>query len=444
MRMRYRFALAPLPARAVILCLAMVVSAAIDSHAQTAALSGPRNLGTLALDSALSTVSPDEFVARNSRFEFTSAARESARVEARRLPEQEAPVFEGFPLVDAVMRFDKTGNELTLVVYSVGDSGVISEEKFDGMVESLVVALTKAYGKGVSPGVASAVVRAKALSWKCPAGQIRLEWSSTRANASRGQAYRPEFARVVIGPALVRSLSTPRPAKWIPAEQLRSSDTGDRWIATVPMVDQGQKGYCAVATSERVLRYYGRDVDQHELAQACQTEQGTNSQKFEEQMKRVASRLGLRYQIHLSAVDPRFIGEIIRDYAKAGKRKGGVPVPSQLEQHPYAFYQMLDSLDRGQLVAVRKADRAGLARMERQVRESIDRADPLIWCVQLGIVPEQGLPQANGGHMRLIIGYNAKTSEVLYTDSWGAGHELKRMPLSDAWAITFGLSVMKP
>jgi hypothetical protein len=46
--------------------------------------------------------------------------------------------------------------------------------------------------------------------------------------------------------------------------------------------------------------------------------------------------------------------------------------------------------------------------------------------------------------MRLIIGYNTKTQEVLYTDSWGAGHELKRMAAADAWTITTGLTSVEP
>ncbi len=37
-----------------------------------------------------------------------------------------------------------------------------------------------------------------------------------------------------------------------------------------------------------------------------------------------------------------------------------------------------------------------------------------------------------------------KTNEVLFTDSWGAGHELKRMQLMDAYQATLGLFSMSP
>jgi hypothetical protein len=46
--------------------------------------------------------------------------------------------------------------------------------------------------------------------------------------------------------------------------------------------------------------------------------------------------------------------------------------------------------------------------------------------------------------MRLIIGYNTKTQEILYTDSWGEGHELKHMKADDAWTITSTLTVIEP
>jgi hypothetical protein len=46
--------------------------------------------------------------------------------------------------------------------------------------------------------------------------------------------------------------------------------------------------------------------------------------------------------------------------------------------------------------------------------------------------------------MRLIIGYNPNKKEILYSDSWGYGHELKRMPLDDAYTITTGLYTVDP
>lgn len=52
--------------------------------------------------------------------------------------------------------------------------------------------------------------------------------------------------------------------------------------------------------------------------------------------------------------------------------------------------------------------------------------------------------QVSGGHMRLIIGYNAARNQLLFTDSWGVGHELKRMEMVDADDMTLGLYSMAP
>jgi hypothetical protein len=85
-----------------------------------------------------------------------------------------------------------------------------------------------------------------------------------------------------------------------------------------------------------------------------------------------------------------------------------------------------------------------LNRFQRSVQTQIDLGTPLLWSVQLGLAPEEGIPQNAGGHMRLIIGYNTTKGEILYSDSWGAGHELKRMSAADAWTITTGLTAVEP
>ena len=69
-----------------------------------------------------------------------------------------------------------------------------------------------------------------------------------------------------------------------------------------------------------------------------------------------------------------------------------------------------------------------------------------MWALLLGRFPET--PQVNmqngGGHMRLIIGYNDQTDEIIFTDSWGAGHEFKKMKMSHAYQASLGLFVLKP
>ena len=82
------------------------------------------------------------------------------------------------------------------------------------------------------------------------------------------------------------------------------------------------------------------------------------------------------------------------------------------------------------------SDRSGFRRFQTKVKENTDSGVPVLWGVMLGLAKESDIPQAAGGHMRLIIGYNPKTDEMIYSDSWGKGHELKKMSWDKAWAIT--------
>nr|WP_246431041.1 C39 family peptidase [Prosthecobacter dejongeii] len=89
-------------------------------------------------------------------------------------------------------------------------------------------------------------------------------------------------------------------------------------------------------------------------------------------------------------------------------------------------------------------DRSGFGKFQRSITGLVDQGIPVMWGVMLGLLPEPEIPQASGGHMRLIIGYNLKTNEFLYTDSWGAEHALKRMPIANAYTMTTGIYYMEP
>ena len=104
--------------------------------------------------------------------------------------------------------------------------------------------------------------------------------------------------------------------------------------------------------------------------------------------------------------------------------------------------EVFASADPGLLRKV-AAEQPGKRKFWKCVRKSADSGVPLVWGVVLGAVPEQGVPSGTkGGHLRLIVGYCEKTREVIYSDSWGEGHERKRMSLDDAWAMTMTLHTL--
>jgi hypothetical protein len=46
--------------------------------------------------------------------------------------------------------------------------------------------------------------------------------------------------------------------------------------------------------------------------------------------------------------------------------------------------------------------------------------------------------------MRMIIGYNDANRRIIFTDSLGAGHEMNRMTMDDAYKASQGLFTMTP
>ena len=238
---------------------------------------------------------------------------------------------------------------------------------------------------------------------------------------------------------------------------VKKNADGDVWIENVPMVDQGQKGYCAAATSERILRYYGFAIDEHEIAQWAGTtaQGGTSVSDMKNAVRDIGSKCRLGYQEIVSMTSTfKDIEKDIDQYNRAARSEGEKELSLKKFMHG-------NSLDVGGLhdamkPKVLKKMRMNDFRLKRfmtGVKAQIDLGIPVFWGVTLGIFPEPGLPQAAGGHMRLIIGYcerkdpktkKAEIKEILYTDSWGAGHELKRMPADWAFTITHDAFYLRP
>jgi hypothetical protein len=394
------------------------------------------------------TQKPDDFMtsAKNLGFEWTSSARDSARAAHKEMTAL------GLPATECIVRFEGTDlKQVTLVLYSRGDVGELPEEKFDGLVRATAEALNKATNarftvRGKDP---TSAVKAEGLLWKTEKADYLLEYSKTKEVKSRGIPFRAEFVRLEISPPekkqglLAASLSTSKTKFSGPAHVKKDAASGDVWIADVPMVDQGQKGYCVVAAAERVMRYYGNSVDQQELAQVANTSSsgGTSFNAMFDALKKLSARLKVRVR-EVEKTDIKDILKMMADYNRAAKKANAPLIPDQ--GNMIDLGDVYASMDVNVLKEIRTKNKADLGRFQRTVQAHVNEGTPLLWTVMLGKVPEKGIPQNAGGHMRLIIGYNQKSDEVLYTDSWGAGHELKRMPSADAWTITTGAMSIEP
>jgi len=238
-------------------------------------------------------------------------------------------------------------------------------------------------------------------------------------------------------------------------ENVTRNPAGDVWIDNVPMVDQGQKGYCAAATSERVLRYYGLAVDQHQIAQLADTaaEGGTTL----EGMAKAIAKVGRQFQLDkkdLIAADSEVSFEksehvkLIEQYNAAARRKRAAEIDWKefTSNNTVDLQQIWRAMDPGILLTARSGQRQGLAQFTKNIKLYTEQGVPLLWSCLVGLYPETPPLGEEGafGHVRLIIGYNEKTQELLYSDSWGPSHALKRLPLDKAWAMTKGLIILKP
>jgi len=79
-------------------------------------------------------------------------------------------------------------------------------------------------------------------------------------------------------------------------------------------------------------------------------------------------------------------------------------------------------------------------------RESV--TDWNAWAAKLQDLDKTAIPEtitktpSDGGHQRMIIGYNAKTGEIAISDSWSSAFAIRWMTLAEANAINAGQSYL--
>lgn len=399
---------------------------------------------------------PEAFMATHQAdgFRWVSDQREAARAAG---PDQLR--FLGQRVWEAIARFeDDRLSSLTLSLYNRGDAGDLSVAAFDQLLGQLNQRLTGWVGEnGVSlrDDNRSTAITIRRRAWVKGPHTIEMLWSFTAKSRAQGTASaRPEYVRFKIGP--FDPARDPRQLRFAPVNQkpdrplnvleLRAraqrQPDGTVVITSVPMVDQGQKGYCAAAVAERLLRYYGRNVDQHEIAQIANTDagQGTAPDQLISALRRIGSELDLHVHVYQDFDVNDFL-KLIGDYNRLARRADH----PEIEYGPVldlgAIYRAFDPT----LLVEARAKRSGaMDNFFADVRRAIDAGVPLAWSVMLGKVAETPAIPGAGGHLRLIIGYQPQTREIAYSDTWGRGHEQKRLSLENAWMITLGLYAVHP
>jgi hypothetical protein len=229
------------------------------------------------------------------------------------------------------------------------------------------------------------------------------------------------------------------------ANVVRQPD-GDIRVDNFPMVDQGGRGYCGPATIARHVQYLGGGAAVNDIAAAWaeSSEAGKGPKGLIAAFDRKGKSWGARARI-VYDMEPPEMRKALTEYNRLARKEKKTPYTIEDDRLPGNPEEIYGTLDASVWVRARAADTAGMKAFAKIVAKSIDGGIPLAWGVQLGLVKENGeLRQTGGGHMRTILGINPARGEILFSDSWGKGHELKRMSLTDAWAISSHVIVVEP
>ncbi|MDB6118669.1 MAG: hypothetical protein JWO08_2450 [Verrucomicrobiaceae bacterium] len=327
---------------------------------------------------------------------------------------------------EALVEFrDGKVGKVTLTLLTRGNSGKAAKEKFDEVFLATGRALGGMFKVQPTKTVAAgkSVAKIQGYLWSTPHTLVLMEFNE---EAPKGNV---EFLRLKMTPAssrvellntnMLSDTVTTKSRASLGRNVKRDMVTGDVYVTGVPMIDQGQKGYCVSASCARIFNYLGVKCDQDEIAELVKNdaERGTRPSDMYSALRKIDQQYNMRVKV--------------------------VKLP-----RGYGLMGMRDT----EVVRAQKGDLAKL------IQENVAIGTPLLWAVALPSEPvavRTGLsgspaqgeikdPQAGGGHMRMIIGYNTKSGEVIFTDSWGAGHEIKRMALRDADAMTQAVFTMQP
>lgn len=363
----------------------------------------------------------------------------------------------------------KVPSGISISYYNKGDNGQISKEALTAMTKKISDNISRITKSRPSNKSSRDSVKLTKMFWEYNGTAFQLEQSINGDG-------KPEFLRLrIISSDSARESSTITRRSALP-QNVVTDKNGDVYIKNIPMVDQGQKGYCACATAARIYQYYGLETDQHEIAQLAKSEadSGTSAATMVKALKRATGKFNSRILILYEYPDgltsapteeeikkQDISSSVYRDYAKSlkeynrdannyqriAKKKKTQGLRNGYEridrEATITKYEIRDSADPATYREM-MMEKSDYSRFINQVERAIQQGLPVAWALQLGIFKEGNLPQQDGGHMRLIIGYNKQKKQIIYSDSWGQGHEKKYMDAGQAFSVTDCILIMPP
>jgi len=193
------------------------------------------------------------------------------------------------------------------------------------------------------------------------------------------------------------------------AARVERRGNGDVVVTDLPMVNQGPKGYCVPATWERVLRSMGIPTDMYVLAMAGNTAAGggTSGGDITWGARAAVQRAGRKMTAPALKPEPASVARYI---------DRGLPVMWAM----HATDDMNDAVN---------------ARLE--ARRAM--TDPAVWAAGLAgarAAAKSLTKDREAAHLCMITGYNEKTGELAFSDSYGPGFEERWITTEEARAVS--------
>ena len=360
----------------------------------------------------------------------------------------------GHAVPEVIFNFNKRKMQSVIIsVYNRGDNGLINENEFNTLA-----AKVEKYIADLSQN-SSPVNESRKFDKFHVVSQTYKGADSDFIIRRNRRGRHSEYIQLLIYPAgkapkINESLQANINRKELSLNLILDKN-GDSYI-DVPMVNQGRKGYCAGATIERLMKYYGSNIDQQIIAQFAETDsyEGTDVRKLYNFLKSNDSKLKVHVDklMHDTTLENNENIEkfhiLYNSFAKKKKR----PrinlknfVSGKGRNRKIDFPALFGSYEYEVFKNARCRNEKMVEKFNKNVKEYLEKGIPLIWVTYTFSNTAKGQPMGEiSMHMRIINGYNEKSNNIIYTDSWGKGHEKKRLSLNDAWARTLMLIAVSP
>lgn len=194
-------------------------------------------------------------------------------------------------------------------------------------------------------------------------------------------------------------------------KRVKRRKNGDVIITGIPMVNQGQKGYCVPATWERYLRYVGIPADMYVLAMAGDT--GVTGGTSIDAMANGAEQLVRKNRRSIKQLN--FHSIKARKFSKYIDK--GLPV----------MWSMVSEEERNNKITKRSKKRLTVSDWNKWIEELV----PVRKSAKQMIINK-----LKGRHVCLIIGYNKRTKEIAISDSYGPEYAERWITEEEAQAIS--------